>query len=328
MAACIRVGLVGLGDAARHHARALLALSESGALAWTAVCGRDPARIEAACAGVGAPAAAQRFTSLDALLSAGVCDAVVLATPDGLHAAQIRACAAHRVHVLTEKPLALAHEDGTHAVAAAQDAGIVLRVGYHLRHHAGHALVRAQLAAHIGTLRAIFVRWAWPDPATDGWRARGQEARTWSLAALGTHGIDLALWLADATLAHVAGLTAPPGDIDQAAEVSLRFQTGVLAHVSVAVTHRARSLVLLTGDRGEIECTGTLGARGGGELWLRPATPGATPVSLPFTPHDPYGAQLRAFLERIRAGGTDAGDTADALTNLQILDRIAPLAGR
>jgi len=35
----------------------------------------------------------------------------------------------------------------------------------------------ASRAELVGVVRTVFVRWAWPDPATDGWRARGEGAR-------------------------------------------------------------------------------------------------------------------------------------------------------
>lgn len=316
----IRVGLVGLGDAATHHARGLLGLEAQDVLCFSAVCGRDLERVERACARLNVPSAVRRFTSLAELLAARACDALILATPDGLHVSQILRCAELGVHVLAEKPLALTRADGERAAAAAAASGIVLQVGYHLRHHTGHRLVRAQLATLIGQLRGISVRWAWPDPATDGWRASGQDARFFSLAALGTHAIDLALWFAGSAVDGVAALTVPAQGIDRAAEVSLRFQCGVLAQLSVAVTYRACSRLLLVGERGELECLGTLGSRGEGELWLRQLR--QPPQLLPFTPQDPYRMQLQTFLERILSKTPALDDVNSAIANLSILDQI------
>jgi predicted dehydrogenase len=92
----------------------------------------------------------------------------------------------------------------------------------------------------------------------------------------------------------------------------------VLAHVSVSVAHRAVSRLVVTGDAGELEATGTLGARGDGELLHR--APRQAPVAIAFEAESPYAAQLRAFAARARAGFTD--DPA-LLANLDLLDRIA-----
>jgi predicted dehydrogenase len=175
-----------------------------------------------------------------------------------------------------------------------------------------------RLAELVGPVRTVLVRWAWPDPATAGWRAKGNGARFWSLAALGTHGIDLALWITGAGTAEidVAALVEPAGTVDRAAEVTLRLGS-VLAHVSVSVAHRAVSRFVVTGEAGELEAIGTLGARGDGELFHR--APRAAPVSIAFEAENPYAAQLRDFVARAPRGFAD--DPA-LLANLAVLDRI------
>jgi predicted dehydrogenase len=312
----LRAALVGLGDAGRHHARALAALAAEGRVAWTAVVGRDPERVAAAWHAAAVPAPVRSVVGLDALLDDGDCDAVVLATPDGQHADQVVRCAERGLAVLVEKPLALSAADARRAVDACRAAGVGLSVGYHLRHHAGHQLVRERLDDLVGRLRHVDVRWAWPDPATDGWRARGDGARFWSLAALGTHGIDLAMWLAGGPPAEVAAVREPPRGIDRAADVALRWDAGVLGHVAVAITHRAVPRLVIAGDAGEVECTGTLGARGDGAIAHR--RPREAPTAIPFDPIDPYRAQLEAFLDGARGGGVDAA----AVDNVAILEQL------
>lgn len=316
----LRVALVGVGDAGTHHARALKTLAAEGALSFGAVCARDAARLQAFRSAHAIEGGVATFESLEALLDARACDAVILATPDGVHAEQAVKVVEAGMHVLVEKPLALTLAEGARAAAAARSAGRYLAVGYHLRHHAAHRVIAARKAELVGEVRSIFVRWAWPDPAVDGWRARGDGAKLWSLAALGTHGIDLAMWLTGAVptdaAGDVVGLTEPARGIDRAAEVSLRVGTA-LAHVSVSVVHRAVSRVSITGDAGELEAVGTLGARGDGELfWRAPRKP---PVPIAFEPENPYAAQLRDFVGRAERGF--ASDAA-LLANIDVLDRI------
>ncbi|HEY1546955.1 MAG TPA: Gfo/Idh/MocA family oxidoreductase, partial [Kofleriaceae bacterium] len=73
----LRVALIGAGDAGRHHATALAALHAAGELAWAAVGVRDVAKA------VGFEPA--RACSPDDAIAAS--DAVIIATPDGLHRA-------------------------------------------------------------------------------------------------------------------------------------------------------------------------------------------------------------------------------------------------
>ena len=316
----LRMALVGIGDAGKHHARALAALASEGRLAWTAICARDAGRAATFRAELGIGDGVVTHASLDALLEARACDAVVLATPDGIHAEQIERATRAGVHVLVEKPLALTAADGRRSVQSARDANVLLAVGYHLRHHRAHRVMVERMGELVGDVRSVFVRWAWPDPSKDGWRARGEGARFWSLAALGTHGIDLAMWLAGAGAgagAGAVGVLEPAAGIDRAAEVSFRWGSA-LAHVSVSVVHRAVSRVIVCGERGELEAIGTLGARGDGELFHR--SPQGPAVRVAFDAENPYAAQIHDFVSRAPQGF--ALDPA-LLANLDVLDQIA-----
>jgi predicted dehydrogenase len=316
----LRLGLLGVGDAGSHHARALAAAhaDPAAAIAWSAVGARDVVKTAARCAEFGMPADT-RIVFPEELLGGELCDAIIIATPDGLHYEHALAALQSGMHVLVEKPIALTLVHASELIAAARAKDRVLQVGYHLRHHAGHEAVRAGLADLVGELRTIYARWAWPDPATDGWRAQGVGARWWSLAALGTHLIDLGLWLANAPVTDAVCVREPPQGVDRAAEVSLRFASGVLAHLSVAITHRAPSILSLVGDVGEIVCEETFGARGGGTIELR-AGKHATPIT--FAEASPYLRQLRAFASR--CGGGHSPVDAHAITNLELLQRITP----
>jgi predicted dehydrogenase len=314
----LHIGLVGLGDAGGVHARALAELDEAGACKWTAICSRQPDRVEAFRAANDVPAQARSYAGLDALLDAGVCDAVILATPDAEHVMQLRRCATRGVHTLIEKPLGTNRASARAALELARSCQTIVRVGYHLRHHPGHRLVREQRERLIGPLRRVDVHWACPDPADHGWRAAGQ-ARFWSVAALGTHCIDLARWFIGAEPKRVSYLLDPPMAIDRSAELSLGFEHAI-AHVGVSIAYQARSRLVLIGERGEIECRGTLGARGDGEIKVREHGRAARARSLEFTPQNPYRAQLDAFLTAIQLGATN--DIDDALGNLAVLEAI------
>src|SRR5688572_15038998 len=169
----LRVGLLGLGDAGTHHARALIAAE---GIAWTAVGARDIAKTSAKCVEPGLPAETLVVSTAD-LLASTLCDAVIIATPDGLHYEHASAALRAGMHVLVGKSLSLTLRRASGLVALARERDRVLQVGYHLRHHAGHEMVHARLAELVGEVRTVFARWAWPDPAVDGWRAHGDGAR-------------------------------------------------------------------------------------------------------------------------------------------------------
>src|SRR5262245_46576012 len=68
--------------------------------------------------------------SYDKLLADQSINAVVLATPHSLHSAQVVAAANAGKHVFCEKPFALHKADAEAAVAATQQAGVTLGLGY------------------------------------------------------------------------------------------------------------------------------------------------------------------------------------------------------
>lgn len=329
----LRIGLLGVGDAGAHHARALVAAQAEGLVTWSAVGARDIFKTAARCAELGMTSET-RVVSPNELLTGELCDAVIIATPDGLHREHAMTALASGLHVLVETPLALTVTDANDLVSMARDKDRVLQVGYHLRHHAGHELVRRDLTPLVGNLRTIYIRWARPDFhfVRYGLRPHIDRARWWSLAALGTHCIDLAVGFAAMAVTEVAYVRNPERGIDRSAEVSLRLG-GTLAHISVSIEHLARSVVLLTGDDGEIECLGTLGARGAGTIVHRavdrkrllelPAEDlymGERPIA--FVAEDPYLRQLRAFAARCGEGRMKID--AHAITNLELLHRITP----
>ncbi|NVB42397.1 Gfo/Idh/MocA family oxidoreductase [Pseudenhygromyxa sp. WMMC2535] len=316
----LRIGIVGLGNAGHYHGRALRHLDREGACRWVGVCGRDHAKLDTYRRELEVPDHTRSYIGLDAMLDAGTCDAVVLATPDPIHTEQLLRCSARGVHVLVEKPLATSVDAGREALMLARRRDVVVRVGYHLRYHPAHVAVRERYPALIGRLRAISMRWAWPDPKTSGWRARG-EGRFWAVSALGTHCIDLGRWFSGEEPSRVTCLTTPPlavDQVDQAAELSIDCG-GVLVHASVAITHSAQPQLILSGESGEIECVGTLGTRDDGEVWVRPV--GALARELEFTRVDPFRAQLLDFFTAIHA--RDHRDARELLGNLMVLDAIA-----
>jgi predicted dehydrogenase len=77
----------------------------------------------------------------------------------------------------------------------------------------------------------------------------------------------------------------------------------------------------LVGTEGEVECLGTLGARGAGSIVQRMPRGEATPV--PFTPADPYLLQLHAFVDDVRARRAPATGGAVAVAIVDLVERIA-----
>jgi predicted dehydrogenase len=130
----------------------------------------------------------------DAFLSAPGVDAVVISTPNALHAPQALAAFAAGKHVLVQKPLALSGPDAETVVTTAERTGQLLFVDYSYRFlDTVHAL-RTAVNAPVRSIAAVFHNIYGPgadkpwffDPAVSGGGA---------LTDLGVHLLDLAFWL-------------------------------------------------------------------------------------------------------------------------------------
>ncbi len=159
----------------------------------------------------------KQFTDVSHMLSDPEIDAVWICSPNYLHAEQVIQCALAGKHVLVEKPLATKDADMQAAAMAAEQAGIVLRVGFQHRFRPAHMKVRellqSDLVGRIGYVR-IHRFWSWPyfeglDPAgPPDWRRSRATSGGWVINDIGSHLIDLMLWLSDRQGVFAGGMLA------------------------------------------------------------------------------------------------------------------------
>jgi predicted dehydrogenase len=132
--------------------------------------------------------------SYDTLLADKNIDAVVLATPHSLHAAQTIAAAQVGKHVFCEKPFALHKADAEAAVAATHQAGVTLGLGYNRRFHPEMTKLREQIqSGALGTLLHFEATMTFPNALVlkaDAWRADKEETPCGGLTPMGVHAID------------------------------------------------------------------------------------------------------------------------------------------
>ena len=147
----IGLGLIGCGGIARSaHLPAMTALAETVVLRATADPDIEAARQAAAAWGADAQA------DYRAMLARPDIAAVVIATPEYLHAEQVEAAAAAGKHVLCEKPIAPTVAEADRMIAACDRAGVHLLIGHSRRFTRRYMEVRAALdRGDIGELRLI-----------------------------------------------------------------------------------------------------------------------------------------------------------------------------
>lgn len=138
----VRIAVVGAAGAfGMKHLDGLKNIADAEV---TVVSGTKPEPTKAVAEQYGVPVA---VTGLDAVLERDDVDAVILATPTGLHASQTQAVLAAGKHVQVEIPLAdsLADAEATLAVASASDR--VAMVGHTRRFNPSHQFVHDRIAA-------------------------------------------------------------------------------------------------------------------------------------------------------------------------------------
>ena len=132
--------------------------------------------------------------SYAAILADPTVDAVVLATPHSQHAPQVIAAAQAGKHVFCEKPFALHRVEAEQAVAATQQAGVTLGLGYNRRFHPEMTKLREQVrSGALGTILHIEATMTFPNALAlqaDAWRAQRDETPAGGLTPMGVHAID------------------------------------------------------------------------------------------------------------------------------------------
>ena len=173
-------------------------------------------------------------TDLRSVLADPSIDAVVLATPNSLHAGQVRACAAAGKSVLSEKPLALSLDDARGALQACISAGVVLTVGQDKRYWPSmRALGEVVASGVLGPLLHAEGHFSNENQKNffTSWRERPEEAPASSLTATGIHVLDAMIRL----LGPVAGVSAttvsqpPPDEALDALTMVFRFARPISA---------------------------------------------------------------------------------------------------
>ncbi len=318
----VRFAVLGTGGFA--DARLIPALSRTrGAQLWS-VLSRDRGRAIEFAKKHNAASAAPAHDSLQALLADPELDAVIVATPDRLHADHTIAALRAGKHVLVEKPMATSAAEARSMVDAARASKVQLGVGYHLRWHNGHRLLsRSVHKGELGELRHIRVQWTYRTKDTSNWRASPTVGRWWALGAVGTHAVDMARWMMVPSCGEVVEVrslcTSPVHNSahEETALVMLRFASGATAEVIASVLFDSTSMVEIHGTDGSAMCEGTMGPHGGGVVRLRGD-------EIAFEKTDPYVGELTDFVSAIRFGREPEVTGSEGARNIEVLEAAMP----
>jgi predicted dehydrogenase len=167
-------------------------------VAQVAFCDIERDKAEKAAAEYGV-AGAKVYTSYQDLISAGGIDVMHICTPNSSHAEIAIAAMEAGIHVLTEKPMAKTAADARKMVEVSKKTGKLLSVGYQSRFRADSRYLKSLIEEgklgeiYMGKAHAIRRR------AVPTWGVFLDEEKQGGgpLIDIGTHALDLTLWLMD-----------------------------------------------------------------------------------------------------------------------------------
>ncbi len=212
----VRVGIIGAGSVvAARHLPNLLKHPEARVVA---ISRRSREWLERISADFRVPG---RYTNYETMLDHEALDAVVIASPAGVHYEHARAALRRGLHVFVEKPMVLDSAHGEELIELARRARRLLAVGFDRRCHAHYRyarrLVTSGALGHVRHIVAAQIIGLMPilrgEPGDRGVpRMRGTHsdpalAGGGILVNTGSHVLDACVWISGERLASVCCLT-------------------------------------------------------------------------------------------------------------------------
>jgi myo-inositol 2-dehydrogenase / D-chiro-inositol 1-dehydrogenase len=302
-AECVRIALVGAGRMGRVHLRALQ-LSPSIELVGVV---EPVAAAREAVAGEGI----RVYETVERLLQDGDAEAVLVAAPSDQHPGLVATFAAAGVPVLCEKPVGVRASDAISAARAADDAGVLLQVGYWRRFVPELRALRERIAS--GALGEIIqlacMQWD-AEPPSEQFRAHSGGIAV----DMGVHEFDQTRWLLGQEVGSVAAASAGPSTTDpaspsdpDAAMILAQLSGGAVATISLGRRFPYA-------DSCWVEVWGTAGYERLPFMWDK----AGEQIFL-----DAMVAQAEAYARAVRGRPLEGAGGADAVAALTVAESVA-----
>jgi myo-inositol 2-dehydrogenase / D-chiro-inositol 1-dehydrogenase len=309
MTTTVRVGIIGAGRIARTHATAYKSVARGVLVACSDVVS-EAARNFADENGIGI------FATAEEMLASPNIDAVIIATPNGLHAEQTIAALKAGKHVFCQKPIAMTLAEAEAVIAEAQRRPEqILQYGFMLR-----------FTPPLGAVRERLKKGALGDPivsrsAIFGWEPSAPwfyDPKQGGGVILDTmvHFADLILWLfgpVDYIQAdggpYVLDGAKQFGSADNAM-VTVKHKSGVISHQYVTWTAGHGNFTFeIYGSKGEVAVD--LVRAQASAAFMKPAAGGAGWEFPDLVWKYGYGGEQQHFVDRILGLITDKDAAAD-----------------
>ena len=255
----IKIAVVGCGRISRNHFGSIE--KHSSELELVAVCDIDPVVLAEHAETYKVPA----YRDMEEMLQNEQIDLVALCTPSGIHPDQTVLAAKHRVHVMTEKPMATRWNDGVRMVKACDEVGVRLFVVKQNRRNTTLQLLkRAVTEKRFGKIHMVHLNVFWTRPQSyydqgNGWRG------TWEFDGgafmnQASHYVDLLDWLigpVDKVQAMMS--TTRDIEVEDTGVLNIKWRNGALGSMSVTMLTYPNNLegsITILGENGSVRVGG------------------------------------------------------------------------
>jgi predicted dehydrogenase len=269
-----------------------------------------------------------RYETIEQLLQAGDVDALVIGTPNFMHASQAIAALKAGVHVLVEKPMAMNEKEAEQMCEAAEISGARLMVAHCWRFDADVLWLKVQ-SAKLGKIirtKGYGVHTHW---GPGGWFTKKEFAGGGALVDMGIHALDTGRFLLGdpkpVSVYAKLGTYYRDFDVDDTGVMIVEWEDGATSYIESGWWQPHAD--------GPEAATQLYGTQGFGQVFpTRVELPNREEEKIEVIesgtgfPRDEhctqsmYDAQMAYFLDCIRKNKTPVPGAAEGLTNMKVLD--------
>ena len=334
----VRFAIIGLGVVGARHVQTFRK-SRSRDFALTAAMEVNPEVARSAKSAL--PPDVPIYSSMDELVAAKVCDAVLIAVPHCWHPVLTIQAARAGLHVLCEKPLAVTVGPARAMIAECDLNQVALGAMLQDRTSAMNVAMKRMISAgrlgRIHRISQVCTRWYRTQAYYDSGAWRG----TWDgegggiLINQACHALDVFQWLGGMPTSVLAsvGTRIHQIEVENTAEALLQYADGAMGHFYVSTAHEpGMDFIEIFGDKG------TLVARDGKLRFARLEAPLSrhiqrckiaeadiakiraawTGVKLPAKPGGSHAEVIAAFAAHLLGGKPMVATGAEALNELEL----------
>ena len=317
----MKIAFAGTGYINKIHARA----AQNCGTELVAVVNHKPESMAEFAADFGIP---RQYATVEAMLADGDVDALVVSTPNYLHAPQTIAALEAGVHVMVEKPMSMNAAEAEQMCAAAEKSGATLMVAHCWRFDPDVLWLKEQ-SGKLGQIirtKGYGVHKHW---GPSGWFTQRKFAGGGAMADMGIHALDTVRFLLGdpqpVSVYAKIGTYYKDFDVDDTGVIIVNWNNGVTSYIESGWWQPHSD--------GEEAATQLYGTQGFGQLFptrlelsnvkeekLDVIDSGFAFPRESHMPQSLYDAQMAYFIECIQSGQMPVPGGAEGLVNMKVVD--------